>query len=113
MQENIDPIDRSRKAMKSLMDLLTNGPAVAILAFFMITSIVSITLYISSLKDSRTREGDMYKMIIEEVRRQVPTEVEDQVSPIREKVTNTINKTDSAIVKTNDLLNKVDSLVSK
>ena len=101
------------KAVEQLDSGLRRGPIIRIISVLSVALIFSIGFNIKLLLDSRDREIDLMERVVEEVRKQVPVAVQDEVQPIKEQVGKIITKTDTTLNKTDSLLNKVNSIIKK
>lgn len=113
MQKTKEELEIAQKAVEQLHDGLKRGPILRLISILIVLLLVSIGMNIKFLIDSRDRELDLMMLVVEEVRKQAPGIVKEEVQPLKEQVVNIITKTDTTLNKTDSLLFKVDSLIKR
>lgn len=84
------PIKEKYNIFKGLVGLFDTKLSAAITVTLILTNIAQFIMY-------QRKQEQLYSMVIEEVRRQVPNEVKQQVAPIKQATKESGMKIDTAV----------------
>jgi hypothetical protein len=99
-------VERGAKVVRDLAVLIDNRSVAVLFLALLLGNVIQTTLLVRAAFSSRDRETELLKVVVEEVRRQAPGIVKEEVAPLKQQVSTTLTKTDSILLKADSIITR-------